>query len=344
MRHALLVAAGGVLTVSLAGTAVADVATQDTSDPRALSLLRAASNAGRNSNFEGTQIVMLWLADKALSATVRISHRAGSGSLIQVEPTATTEGRTVFEPTGQGSEGLTGPSAEALDLVRRNYVVVLDGTDDVLGRAVDVVLISTRSGRPVQRLWIDRSSALPLRRAFYDDRSRLVRQTAFVSLSERVPSFATLQQATVPMRRSTGSVDVAGLRAAGWEVPAAPDGMVAYDAVVSGSGPAGVLHLSYTDGIDTLSLFEQRGRLDASELRGWRREDVGGIRAWVNAGYPRRVVWSSGGRVYTVVTECDESSVEHVVRSLPRGQRSDGLLHRVRRGARRVASWVNPAG
>jgi sigma-E factor negative regulatory protein RseB len=277
-----------------------------------------------------------------VSASVHVSHEAGAGSLIEVEPTATTPGRTVFEPAGEGADGVSGPTADALALVRRNYVVVLDGSDDILGRPVDVVLVRSHAGRPVQRLWIDRASSLPLRRAFYDDQAKLVRQAAFVSLSERPQAVASVQTATIPMR-SKPTVDAAALRSAGWSVPPAPDGMVAYDAVLSSTGPDAVLHLAYTDGIGTVSVFEQRGRLDASQLRGWRRAQIGGVGVWVAGSYPRRVVWSAGDRVYTIVTECDEDVVAQTVRSLPRGQRPDGLRRRVRRGALRVASWVNPA-
>lgn len=343
MRRALLIAAGGVLTVSLTGVAFADVLPADDSDPRALGLLAASSQAGRDANYEGTQLVMLWMGDKQLSASVQIAHRAGSGSLLQVEPTANSSGRTVFEPDGPASSGLAGQSAAALDLVRRNFVVALDGADDVLGRPVDIVLVRTRAGRPVQRLWIDRDSSLPLRRRFYDEGGRLVKQTAFVSLSKRTPVFATVQVATVPLRAPTGTVDAAALRAAGWAVPPAPDGMVAYDAVITGSGQDAVLHLAYTDGIATLSLFEQHGRLKSSALPGWRRSRLAGTRVRVSGGYPTRTVWSAGDHVYTVVTQCDERTVEALIRSLPAGHGPDGLSPRVSRGLRRVASWINPA-
>ena len=148
---------------------------------------------------------------------------------------------------------------------------------------------------------------------------------------------------TVPLRAPTGAVDAAGLRAAGWAVPPPPDGMVAYDAVTTGVGQDAVLHLAYTDGIATLSLFEQHGRLNSSALPGWRRSRLAGTRVRVSGGYPTRTVWSAGDHVYTVVTQCDERTVEALVRSLPAGHGPDGLSPRVSRGLRRVASWINPA-
>ena len=43
----------------------------------------------------------------------------------------------------------------------------------------------------------------------------------------------------------------------------------------------GIVHLSYSDGIATVSVFEQRGRLDADGLAGHHREVVDGHEVWV---------------------------------------------------------------
>jgi sigma-E factor negative regulatory protein RseB len=336
-----LIAAGALLTLSLSGVAAADVAPAQESDQHALDLLVGASAAARTTDFQGTQIVMLWMGDRQLSASVQVAHRAGVGSMVNVERTASTPARTVFEPDNPGS--VAGLGVQTLALVRRNYVVQLEGSQDEMGRRLDVVLIRTRSGNAVQRLWIDRKTALAVRRAFYDDDGKLTRQTAFVSLSDTTPNFvAPTQIASIPVS-GRSSVDVSGLRGAGWHVPGVvPDGMVVFDSAVTGVGDAAVLRVSYTDGIATLSLFEQHGKLDAGGLKGWKRSTIAGAPVWTSSGYPRRVVWSGGDRVYTVVTECEQRSVEQMVRSLPRGDSSSGFVRRVGRGAQRIGSWVNP--
>ena len=340
---ATLVAAGVLLTLTLSGVAAADVAPTQESDQRALDLLVAASEAARSTDFQGTQIVMLWMGDRQLSASVQVAHRAGVGSMINVERTANAPGRTVFEPDDATS--VSGMSAQTLALVRRNYVVRLEGAQDVMGRRLDVVLIRTRSGNAVQRLWIDRKSGLAVRRAFYDDAGTLTRQTAYVTLTDTTPDFiAPTQVASIPVSGRFSVADASGLRGAGWHAPnVVPDGMVAFDSSVTGGGTDAVLRVSYTDGIATLSLFEQRGRLDTGGLKGWRRSEIAGVTVWTSSGYPRRVVWSGGDRVYTVVTECEPRSVEQMVRSLPRGDSSPGFVRRVVRGAHRVGSWVNPS-
>jgi sigma-E factor negative regulatory protein RseB len=339
-----MLAAGALLTMTLTGSAAADVGPAQESDQRALDLLVEASDAARSTDFQGTQVVMLWMGDRQYSASVQVAHRAGVGSRIDVERTANTPARSLFERDDAVSSSVA-LTATALGLVRRNYVVRLDGSEDVMGRMVDIVLVRTRSGVPVQRLWIDRRTRLAIRRAFYDHSGMLMRQTAFVTLSERTPEIdAPAQVATIPVSSHSVSADMTGLRNAGWKTPAAvPDGMVTIDSSVTGTGDDAVLRMSFTDGIATMSLFEQRGALDASGLSGWRRDKIAGVPVWISNGYPRRVVWSGGDRVYTVVTECEERSVEQMVRSLPRGDSSYGFARRVARGAQRVGSWVNPA-
>ena len=345
MRRVLVLAAGGALTMSLAGVAMADAAGQDLSDPRAVRLLADAVEAGRTADYVGTQLVMLWAGDQERSATVQVAHRAGSGSLIQVEETATTPGHRTFEPERVASASTAGLSDQVLGLVARNYVVSLEAGEEVIGRPADVVVVRRPDGTPAQRLWIDRDSHLVLRRKFYDSAGGLVRQTAFVALRRERPTFAE----PLPVGEVTqGAVQVGDKAATNdgrWRLPDnAPVGMVALDSSVRGSGADAVLRVTYSDGLGTLSLFEQPGRLDADGLAGWTRGEVAGVPVWVSRGYPRRIVWSGGDRVYTVVAECHDPAVEHVVRSLPRGQVSNGLGARLGRGVRRVGSWVNPAG
>jgi short-subunit dehydrogenase len=68
-------------------------------------------------------------------------------------------------------------------------------------------------------------------------------------------------------------------------------------------GEQDIVHLSYSDGIASVSVFEQRGRLDEDGLAGHRRQAADGHAVWVRGEVPRRVVWSSGGTVYTVVAD-----------------------------------------
>ena len=90
-------------------------------------------------------------------------------------------------------------------------------------------------------------------------------------------------------------------------------------------------------------MFAQHGRLDEAALDGHRREVVAGSEVWVRGEVPRRVVWTSGSTVYTVVADAPERTVDQVVAALPHHPVADeNTLGRLGRGLDRVASWFNP--
>ena len=104
-----------------------------------------------------------------------------------------------------------------------------------------------------------------------------------------------------------------------------------------------MLHLTYSDGLSTLSVFEQPGRLDTAKLHGWRQERCGGTKVWSWSGAPLSVTWSAHGRVFSVVSD-DATRLDDVVAQLPHGATHPSVLSRMRAGAHRLLSWVNPFG
>lgn len=137
------------------------------------------------------------------------------------------------------------------------------------------------------------------------------------------------------------------LRADGWQVPPdLPAGFELFDARLSVPVPEEqVLHLAYSDGLSTLSLFAQRGRLGTEPPTGFAAEQVGGRPVWVRSGSPERVVWSGGGRVWTLVSDASPGTVRDAVAVLPRDVApSQGLLPRLGRGAGRMLGMLSPFG
>ena len=111
---------------------------------------------------------------------------------------------------------------------------------------------------------------------------------------------------------------------------------------VSTDSPGDVLHLSYSDGLSTVSVFVQRGWLDSADVPGARRATVGGQPVLVLAGHPRQLVWDAGGFVLTVVADADRDQVAAVVAELPHSSAAPTGWGRVERGLSRMVSWVNP--
>ncbi|MES9609833.1 MucB/RseB C-terminal domain-containing protein, partial [Actinomadura sp. NPDC000929] len=132
---------------------------------------------------------------------------------------------------------------------------------------------------------------------------------------------------------------LAGLRGRGWPVPKELPGRLAlYEARRERGG--GALHLSYSDGLAAVSVFVQRGALDERGMAGWQRTVRRGRTVYRRESLRRWAVSGGNGYVYTVVTDAPQSTATAVALNMPRG--SVPFRTRLSRGARRLASAVNP--
>jgi sigma-E factor negative regulatory protein RseB len=119
-----------------------------------------------------------------------------------------------------------------------------------------------------------------------------------------------------------------------------PGGLTLFEASQSATATGKVVDLAYSDGLSVVSVFVQRGQLPAA-LPGWRETDLSGNRLYVsNPGEPD-LIWSAAGFVYTVVAAAPATTVAAVVNALPH-QAQPGFWGRMKRGIRRLLSWVNP--
>lgn len=306
----------------------------------ALARLTAAAWAEITTNYSGRQYVALSYPTGERSAVVDLRHQAGSGYRMTIAPTMTTAGATVVEP--EDAPTLLSPlDRQQLRVLAAHYTPSLSAGDQVAGRPTDLVELRDAGGRTAARYWLDRSTALPLQRIAYDAAGRVQRASAYTSITFTGgrPSAAT----TAPVPQQTaGRADLDLLRGSGWQVPAlmGARGLELIDAqMVQQSPPA--LHLRYSDGISTVSVFEEPGHLDAGGLRGWQSVHRAGAAVRVAPGVPEQVVWSSQSCVYTVVAD-DADDVDAVLAQLPHTSSTSGVRARLWRGVQRVGSWLDP--
>jgi hypothetical protein len=72
---------------------------------------------------------------------------------------------------------------------------------------------------------------------------------------------------------------------------------------------------------------------------------MAGSTVWVSPGAAEQVVWSGGGRTWTLVSDAPQATIVRAVTALPHTQAGavdDGLASRTWRGMSRVGSWLNP--
>src|SRR5581483_513559 len=193
-------------------------------------------------------------------------------------------------------------------------------------------------------------TGLVLRRNLYVDGS-VVRRSEYLSFKTfhhgfmaRVPP-----ELTVPTSHRLSTQIAAALTDRGWTYPALLGGSFRLSALRELGSRGRVMSADYTDGMSTLSVFEERGTLDAQSLHGFRPVHVGDRVFYVREGMPMTVVWQSGDLVLTVVTDLPVPMTASLVSGFPASDEpamdgSDGhsLPERVGTGLSRLISAVAP--
>jgi sigma-E factor negative regulatory protein RseB len=196
-------------------------------------------------------------------------------------------------------------------------LAVRDGPT-VAGRPTREVDATDRhDGRVRERLYLDEATSLLLRREQLDTRGRTVRAVGFTSIGEpAVGMFIGSLPAEAPQApsRSTNrqprTVDEV---AAPFRAPAsAGDG---FRLAGQYDEPDDTLHLFYSDGLFSVSVFEQQGELDATGLpAGAESRTVAGrdVRQYRTPG-GAVMVWQSGDVVYTTVSDAPLDQLDDVL-------------------------------
>lgn len=260
--------------------------------------------------------------------------------------------------------GLSDPGRD-LAALSRKYRIDTVGGDRVLDRPATLLEIRRRSdGRLRERVWVDAVTGLIVRRESYDGESRPLGIAAFLSL-DTTPARAEPRRLLGGDRhasRSDGDVARAPLTSrahdgqalplprldalaeAGWTVPVSlpagyeVTGSYALDA--PGSQP---LHLVYSDGLYTVSLFEQRGHPDWDSLpEGAQPSPLLDGRGYEWSGaMPRRLVWEADGTTYSLVGDAPPDEFAAIAKALPQPQ-PPSLGRRLSQGLRRLLSLLSP--
>ncbi|MGZ4638117.1 MAG: sigma-E factor regulatory protein RseB domain-containing protein [Actinomycetes bacterium] len=320
------------------------------SDPQTLQLLDRAAQAPALVTYRGTQFVSAWTEQGSTGLVVDVVHRAGDGTTVRTAGTATTPATHSFVPANASEPSLMG-GVSTLTLLGQHFDLGTGAPASVAGRPTDVVVV-TRPGAatPAARFWLDKASGLVLRREVYDEQGRTTRASAFVDISVGDVEDADDHDPTDPgsphaWPQAIDAATLAKMRQHGWTCPdRLPPSLQLMDARRSGGGYGSIVHLSYSDGLASVSVFEQHGRLQVTAKDGYRATTVAGRPIYVRDGVPQRMMWAANGTVYTVVADASSRTVGAVVAALPHAPGQGGPWHRLERGLDRVASWFNPFG
>ena len=247
---------------------------------------------------------------------------------------------------------------KVLDRVAAKYDVAIVGTQRLLDRPCTLLEMTRRSDqRLVERLWIDDRTGLLLRRETFAGRDQLLRMVSYLKLDLNPSALSrtgddarpSRGQRTDEKRQSQDVIEVdeadrEALRVGGWTVPAQmPGGYVTEGSFALSAIDSQPLQTVYSDGLYTVSLFEQRGVLDPATLpEGAEVTTDLGFEAYTWPGaVPWRVVWEADGSTWSLVGDAPPDELQAIAAELPRPVR-EGFFGRIGRGLGRLWSWVSP--
>ncbi len=323
-----------------------------------MQLLDGAADASLSTSYQGTELSSQSSMAGSVKMISQVWHQGGGVTLVETPGGATpaaAQPAGAADMTGSDSaapEGVFGVTRPLVALLGKHYVAVYGGAGTAAGRAATVVDLYRFDGSLAARYWLDKQTTVPLRRDLFDNVDQLISQDSFTSVkfgALAAPQFAgagTVKAWAQPAA-DPGWVTVApasrllsSLAGQGWQVPGSlPGGLPLYAAASADTASGEVADLEYSDGLNVVSLFVQRGRL-ASSMPGWQQVKVGGQRAFVSG---HSVAWAVPGFVYTMIADASPQTMTQVVGALRHGG-SPGVLDRLGRGFIRLAHAINPFG
>lgn len=359
--HLIAVAIVGLLltTIPAAAQQVGDPSvegSEDTAPPPDASwrtVLERAVEASRASAYEGRLVVVGFTQEGPHLAEVDIAQGTGGGLRVGSAEAwmvgREAEGSFYWRPRAGTLLRLGNVERPDFSIPRLvdKYEVRRLGTSELrTGRAIALALRERGAAHDRERLYVDEGTGLVVRRETYDDQGRPSRLVAFTSLEVSELSIAPPTAETTEERGAFRRLTDEGLRTlsrTGWEVPRTlPGGFVLQAGYALPEADGSSLHLVYSDGLYTLSVYEQFGRADLDALDGAVETEAEGAHVWRWPGAePQRMVWTGDGKTFTAISDAPLDPVLQAVADFP-SDPGTTVGERLWRGLTRVARWVWP--
>jgi negative regulator of sigma E activity len=337
--------AGAVVAALLLSGAAARGA--DPQEPDAAVLLRQSMQAPGLVSYVGQLETVRFASNRANATIVRVEHEAPSstrrwylapeslyGDYIITRGSATYEfdtKRARVTVSHNPSLDNAVSSGNAFDRVLTNYRSIVAGNDIIAGRpTVSVVLLNKYTGERVVRLWLDARTHLVLKKEEYHANGSVASQTRFEELryTSKFPDgiFATdapsgYQQVpgrdfSMPSGDIQKAIDQAGFK------PITPKRLPQGFALSSGDTTEAdgvrTLHLAYSDGLRTISLFENAkgAAADFGSLRPRTIHFEGHDAQYVEDGPTTLLTWKEKGLYFALVGDLLRAELVEIAQSV----------------------------
>jgi hypothetical protein len=315
-------------------------------------VMTRAIEASRASAFQGKLAIIRFGDDGPTFAEVDIAQGVDGGMRVGRAETwmLGRSGESVFYRSGAGNLlnfGNVERLVFDLETLLDKYAVSRGETRDLrTGPAIVLGIREHQTDHDRERLYVDEATGLVVRRDTFASDGEPRRVVAFTELDVVELSVEAPEVEEAEQRGPFRTIGADGLRIldrTGWAVPdELPGGFGLRTGYATPEAGGGSLHLVYTDGLYTLSVYEQPGRLDTDALDGATEVSRADLHVWRWPGSePERVVWSGDGLTFTAVSDAPVDTVLGAVAGLP-ADRPTGIRGRLTRGLGRVGAWLWP--
>ncbi len=312
------------------------------SEAKSAKLLVRAGQAGDDLTYTAIQHVVVTRDDQQISSTVRVSSHGGTGT--RVDPAGAGHQPAGYTTYVAADSSTRMADADLIDLLADRYALRGWSSQSYEGRAAVVIEASEPTAQPaeggldgvVARWWLDARTGLLLAQETYDGRGAVDVSSRLTDLRFDAVSDEPAAGAG-PAARTTATLTLsraAQLRREGWICAERLAGLSLMRLRTDQTDDPDLVHLVYSDGLTTVSVIEQRGRLNGPPTGSTRNETLG---AWVTAGMPTTASWVTGDVVMTVVTDGSRETLAAAVAALPHeAPQQPTTMERVRAGWSRI--------
>lgn len=324
-------------TTSIAGASTASEAPD--------ALLADAFEAPAHVSYSGTVELVKVGAHGAESSVFDIEHRAPDRTRKTYSAPANVGGDSVVivgnrsydidvkrsRVVASENDALTDPASFSANylLLRRNYTAIAKGDDTFAGRPTNVIaLVSDYSHRSIVVVRIDRSTKLVLDKQQFSSDGTLVDEMRFIrvkyagsmpdsdfAIPSDLPQVAGAKRG-VPSEAIDSLIAQAGFSAHNPKL--LPLGFSPVEGSVETIQGVRTLHLLYSDGVRTVSLFEN-AKAPAADLSRYHAQAVtvaGRDGQYAEAGPTTILAWTNADLTYTLVGELPLDELQKIAASI----------------------------
>jgi hypothetical protein len=355
-RSATVVAATvAAVLLSAAPTTATDGAAPGDIDPDTdwRTVLDRAVDASATSAFDGRLVVIAFNGSGPNLTELEVTQGTGGGMRIG-RSESWTVGRDADEafyvdtPTGTLLRlGNVERTPFSVDDLLGKYEVSRQGTATLqTGSAVMVSIRERGAAHDRERLYVDDATGLVVRRETFDDDGRPLRLVAFTALEltdRRVDTPDGMTAASAGPARALSGRGLEILRSVGWSVPEQlPAGFRLRAGYARQETDGSSVHLVYSDGLYTLSVYEQFGAVDRRSLAGAVQVTTPDVHVWRWAGSePQKMVWTGDEMTFTAISDAPLDQVLEAVIGFPNDP-PPTASRRLLRGLQRAGAWLWP--